>query len=148
MTLRFEIVGAENILCEVKEHEGDIQRRDDLWMATCFECFIGGTSADYLEWNFAPTGDWNCYEFTNYRNEMKAAEVQAPAINRTSTGDRARFEIDVSLGEELAFEVLKISLTAVVLEKGHEKPFYWALSHAGLKPDFHLRESFTLELGL
>lgn len=147
MTLRFEIIGSGNISCQLSEHDVASQRLDDLWKSTCFECFIAGASDNYQEWNFAPNGNWNAYDFDSYRKEMQPANVQPPSIARTSTSDRARFEIDFSVGEELSFEVLKISLTAVVLEKGDDKPFYWALSHAGAKSDFHLRESFTLELG-
>lgn len=73
-------------------------------------------------------------------------DVELPTVERTSIGDRARFQIDLSVGKEYSSVPMSISLTAVVLEKGDDKPFYWALAHSGVKPDFHLRESFTLEL--
>ncbi len=78
---------------------------------------------------------------------MRNIEVDGPAIERTSVADRARFQIDLALGEDFAQNNLILSLTAVVLEKSDVKPFYWALAHCAPKPDFHLRESFTLELG-
>jgi hypothetical protein len=145
VTLRFEIAGASFVMCEPASETP--RRRDELWKATCLECFIGGPTSSYQEWNFASGGDWAAYEFDGYRKEMRNAEVENPAVQRTSTADLARYEIDLVLNENFSLTLLQLSLTSVVLEKNDPKPFYWALSHAGPKPDFHLRESFTLELG-
>ncbi len=145
ITLRFEIDHASEVSCPgVNENP---LRRDELWKSTCLECFVGGSSTAYTEWNFAPNGDWAAYDFENYRAGMRNIESEFPTVERTSVGDRARFQIDLALGENIAADTLSLSLTAVVFEKGDEKPFYWALAHCGAKPDFHLRESFTLELG-
>lgn len=148
ITLRFEVAGAAAVVWPAEETEG--QRRDELWKKTCFECFIGGSTTSYVEWNFSPGGDWAAYEFDSYRAGMRPVAVPAPTIQQSSTGDLARYEIDFELGENAAWSSVAISLTSVVIEKNSDgilsAPFYWALSHAGTKPDFHLRESFTLEL--
>ena len=155
VTLRFESEGVANVVCAAPKPDMKIERLDELWKSTCLECFLGGSSPSYQEWNFAPNGNWAAYDFDEYRKDMQPAEVDAPSLHRTSTGDRARFEIDISLCEELTTGILQLGLTAVIIEKSSDgvltadsaKPFYWALSHNGPKPDFHLRESFTLELG-
>src|SRR5688572_2920766 len=55
------------------------ERGDQLWRTTCFEAFVRPLGADgYTEWNFAPSGQWACYEFSAYREGMVAAEVDNP----------------------------------------------------------------------
>lgn len=152
VTLRFEIEGASHVVWPPSNEsssrlDGGGERRDELWKETCLECFVGGTSASYAEWNFSPNANWAAYHFDGYRSGMKNAEIEsAPSIERTSSGDGARFQIDFDISDEFNAGVPSVSLTAVVLEKGDAAPYYWALTHAGPKPDFHLRQSFTLEL--
>ena len=144
VTLRFEVEGAAVVEWSVASEEP--QRRNELWKSTCFECFAGQSSSSYGEWNFAPNGDWAAYRFGAYRDRMESAEVLVPAVRRLSTEDLAGFEIDFSLPAEMQTGAVSFSMTAVILEKGDPAPFYWALVHSGAKPDFHLRESFILEL--
>src|SRR5689334_3335291 len=62
---------------------GQPERTDELWKTTCFEAFLrplGETS--YLEWNFAPSGQWASYEFSDYRDGMAEAEVTQPPYIR------------------------------------------------------------------
>jgi hypothetical protein len=134
------------------------RRRDELWRATCFECFLGSVAqSDYIEWNFSITGDWAAYAFKSYRSEMVQASVSAPQfhlpqLHLPTKSERLFFEVETDLPEELRssvadgldFSRLEASLTAVIVEVGQEKPFYWAVEHRREKPDFHARESFTL----
>ena len=154
INLRFEVHGADHVLWPAGTSTPS--RRDELWKTTCLECFVaiglnGAGAAAYEEFNFSPSGDWAAYRFESYRKGMKAEEVETPLLNARSSvrKDVLSFEIDFSLSVEFAefFErPLALSLSAVMLETSDPQPFYWALSHAGLKPDFHLRESFSLEL--
>ena len=149
INLRFEVQGAGG------------SRRDELWRTTCLECFVaiginGAGRVEYEEFNFSSSGDWAAYRFESYRAGMKLADVTVPQVNARSRvrGDVLEkvileFEIDFSLSAEFSEFLrrpLALSLAAVMVEKSDPKPFYWALSHAGSKPDFHLRESFSLEL--
>ena len=46
-------------------------RQDHLWQTTCFEFFLGLTDqSDYWEFNLSPSGHWNCYRFSDYRQGM------------------------------------------------------------------------------
>lgn len=46
----------------------DFSRADELWRTTCFELFLRRPGEDaYLEFNFAPSGQWAAYGFNAYR---------------------------------------------------------------------------------
>jgi len=54
-------------------------RRSELWLDTCFECFLGSAEeAAYLEFNFSPKGDWQCYAFEDYRQGMQVSDAWRP----------------------------------------------------------------------
>ncbi len=157
ISIQFEIEGASRVDWPVSNTSHG-RRLDDLWKQTCLECFIIGPqhvmSQRYDEWNFSSTQDWAAYSFTTYREGRANLEVRPPSIERIAIGDKIRFEIDLSLLPDhsdglsggLSGGRTRLGLTAVVIEKGDQVPFYWALAHTGEKPDFHLRESFTFEL--
>ena len=47
------------------------RRRDRLWEETCLELFLGTEDSDrYWEFNLSPSGNWNVYRFTRYREGM------------------------------------------------------------------------------
>lgn len=150
LTVVFEVLGSKAVIWP----EGEARRRDELWKATCLECFVAASGEKaYLEWNFSPSGAWQAYEFQDYRVERVDADVERPSFEviRPNQGDAAgdlvwRFEIDFDLPKRFHAKTLEVSLTAVVLEIGEDAPFYWALHHAGEKPDFHARSSFSFLL--
>ncbi len=124
---------------------------DGLWEHTCFEAFVAvpGRLA-YREFNFSPSGLWASYAFTAYRQRDESArEVAAPQIvTRRSAG---RLEVAATLPASVlpaGMEVLDVGLCAVVeaadvVDGQHS---YWALAHGAARPDFHLRDSFSLRL--
>ena len=66
-------------------------RTDGLWKSTCFEVFLLDPSKGaYLEFNFAPSGQWAAYQFDGYRSGMRELEISAPQIFSL---DPAHFEI-------------------------------------------------------
>ena len=120
------------------------RRRDDLWKTTCFEVFLRALGEDaYREWNFAPSGDWASYEFSGYRKDMRAAEVDSPPY--------VRMEDNLTwwaLGASIAVPAdsnWELGLSAVLEEKDGSKS-YWALAHPGDKPDFHAPGCFAAQL--
>jgi hypothetical protein len=124
-----------------------LRREDELWKTTCFEAFVSTPGLkSYWELNFSPGGAWNCYRFDDYRQGMReelgaqSVEIQPRAGFR---GYQLHAAIDLSSVLSLS-EALEVSLTAVI--EGDEQTF-WALRHAGARPDFHLRESFVARLG-
>jgi hypothetical protein len=119
-------------------------RAGDLWKTTCFEAFLreSGNEA-YQEWNFAPSGQWAAYSFSDYREEMAELEVRTPPYIRME--DNLTWW---TLGATIAVEAGKswdINLTAVLEEKDGTKS-YWALAHPAEKPDFHSPDCFVAKL--
>lgn len=122
--------------------EGEPGRSDDLWQTTCFEAFLRWDEAAYREWNFAPSGEWAAYDFTGYREGRTDSEVAAPYV---------RMENNLTwwaLGATIAVEAgvdWQLGLSAILEEKDGTKS-YWALAHAGDKPDFHDPGCFVARL--
>lgn len=120
------------------------RRRDELWKTTCFEVFLRALGEEaYREWNFAPSGEWASYEFSSYRKDMKAAEVDTPPYVRME--DNFTWW---ALGASIAVPAdsnWELGLSAVLEEKDGTKS-YWALAHPGDKPDFHAPGCFAAQL--
>jgi len=128
--------------------------REKLWEDTCFEVFLGIPGQEmYWEWNFSPSGDWALFEFTEPRRRAALPPMpQTPDVSVRSYGPALTLEaaVDVNFSPTLAWALqtrspIEASMTAVLK---HERGTYsyWALKHAGEKPDFHRRESFILRV--
>lgn len=123
-------------------------RKNNLWEETCFEFFVAAKNEmPYWEFNLAPSGHWNVYRFEAYRRGMRE-EARLSAlpftVNRPAQGATLQAEIDLRhLG--LGALSLQVGVTTVVKLKNGETR-YWAIEHCGAQPDFHLRESFIVEM--
>lgn len=112
-----------------------IERKDRLWESTCFECFLLGASGSYLEFNVTPSGEWNCFYFSDYRKcKTEFNQVHLTKAERTSFEFRCH----------IPFEVTHYQLSAV-LDIQNEGRAYYAFSHVkGDTPDFHDRDRFKV----
>lgn len=124
------------------------ERRSEIWKETCFEIFIGlKNSNNYWEFNLSPARHWNVYLFSSYREGMQ----EEPAFTS--------LPFNVSINSEtlllsLEFDLDKINLTdkkinagiSAVIKHSDSRMTYWALTHAGERPDFHKRDRFIIEL--
>ena len=115
-------------------------RKDELWQTTCFEAFwaIAGKKA-YWELNLSPSLDWNVYSFSGYRADQKPEN--RIKLEATKLANRFKTSVDLSKLGLKASEEIDLGLSAVIETKTVGNT-YWALTHKGLKPDFHLRKSF------
>ncbi len=134
-------------------------RADGLWKHTCFEAFVAvGASADYLELNFAPSGQWAAYRFQSYREGLAPAELEEPPAIALAPGKRGlelRAEVRLrgalpgggrsTAGAAAGTGPLRLALRAVV-EDEEGGLSYWALRHPPGRPDFHHPDSFALAL--
>lgn len=158
---RFQVTGLSAVaLAAPASHP---ERKNELWKSTCFEAFLKpvapalpGTDGEYLELNASPSGDWNAYRFTRYREGMR----EEPGITGLQVAfDRARgiLELSADLRRTGLAGPLDVGLTAVLLEATGDangpaesgatgRESFWALEHAGTRPDFHLARSFVLRL--
>jgi hypothetical protein len=134
-------------------------RAEGLWKHTCFEAFVGvDASADYLELNFSPSGQWAAYRFESYREGMAAAELEErPAIAIVPGKHGLELRAEVRLGGALpgggrstagaaaGKGDMRLALSTVV-EDEEGGLSYWALRHPPGRPDFHHPDGFSLAL--
>jgi hypothetical protein len=120
-------------------------RADELWRSTCFEAFIQPDGAEaYREWNFAPTGNWNAYDFSGYRQAMERADVDHPPYIRMED-NFTWWAVGATIATDAQVSA-RLGLSAVIEEKDGAKS-YWALAHSNEeKPDFHAADCFTAKL--
>ncbi|MDZ8104838.1 MAG: DOMON-like domain-containing protein [Nostoc sp. DedQUE12a] len=123
-------------------------RKHQLWEDTCFEFFLGiKNSQQYWEFNLSPAGDWNVYRFDGYRQGMREETALTILLfdvrNHT---DKLVLTLNIDLDKIISPEqIIEVAITTVIKCKDNGVT-YWALTHRGAKPDFHLRDSFILEL--
>lgn len=128
----------------------DAARKDGLWKNTCFEFFMRPTQTSaYLEVNLSPSGEWNVYEFDDYRKGMRESKIVKSVKVDTNFHDGClnvswslKFDKDVLNKKERGYLV---GITAVLEHRSGEKS-YWALKHCDENPDFHNAESFSTEI--
>ena len=124
---------------------------DDLWRHTCCELFAGvAGDAAYREYNWSPSGQWAMYGFSAYRvrdASRPALTLPAPGITFTpdAGGWTLRARMDAAALPGAASGQIELGVAAV-LEAADGSLSYWALRHAGTRPDFHRRETFVLRL--
>lgn len=124
------------------------RRQDRLWEETCLELFLGtADSGEYWEFNLSPSGHWNVYRFTGYREGMR----EEPAITSLPFDVRrdpealilaAEFGVGkiVPAGKDLA------ATAAAVIRTIDGGKSHWASIHPASRPDFHRRDGFALTL--
>ena len=119
---------------------------DGLWLHTCCEVFIGVSGeAAYREFNFSPSTEWAGYQFMSYRERCpEAPPLPAPQIDCQRREDGFHLSARLPHTALPVGHSLRLGLTAVI--QTPQGLSYWALHHAGPKPDFHLADSFTLSL--
>lgn len=122
------------------------QRLDNLWQTTCFEFFLAlPNAARYWEFNLSPAGHWNVYRFENYRAGMQPelAFSDLPFVIKV-IDERLLLDLVIDLTKLFSVQQSFELGVTTVLEDQHQQISYWAISHPGQIPDFHLRESFLL----
>ncbi len=133
-------------LTHLRLPSGPTGRRDGLWRHTCGEVFIGRTAKPaYREWNLAPSGAWQAYDFTAYRAGMRLAGVEPPVIHLDHGPSALTLTAHLPLQDPQDDGDIRLGVSAVLEDTGGALS-YWALSHPGERPDFHHPASFTLTL--
>jgi hypothetical protein len=145
LVLEYELVGdLDRVRIGTGRADGPTE---GLWRHTCMEVFVAVTPAGpYLEFNLAPEGQWAAYRFSGYRAGMAAlSAIRPPRIELRLQSDRLLLSADVELPADLSAAELHLGIAAVVENTGGQLE-YWALCHAGPKPDFHHPDSFSVEI--
>ena len=123
-----------------------MRRADFLWQQDCFECFIGHTDKPaYLEINANTAGEFNSYQFDDYRTPdvmppvaNHAYDVQS-FVHQDEVAFCFGFEI-INTATGMDVSQLKINPTVILYPviDGQAVPIYYAYQHA-VPPDFHQR---------
>jgi hypothetical protein len=123
-------------------------RKHELWEDTCFEFFLGiKDSVRYWEFNLSPAGHWNVYRFDGYRQGMQEETAfEKLAFSVHNQADALVLALDVDLDKIVSAEqAIEIGITTVI-KNIDSNVSYWALTHKGEEADFHVRDSFIVEL--
>jgi hypothetical protein len=140
LNLRYCMTGDLSAVIIPEEKVGE--RCDRLWEHTCFEFFFGiPGEAGYWEVNLSPSGDWNCYRLTGYREGL-VAEEKVGAVPFSVVRLPGELQLEVTF--ETA-DPVDLSVTMVV-EGVDGRVGYWAVAHCGQEADFHLRDSFVVKV--
>lgn len=119
-----------------------------LWENTCFECFFGVEGEQrYWEVNLSPSGEWNVYAFSDYRQGMREEEsVGQVGVQGYGQARQYLLKAVVPLPAGLAMDAsLELGLSAV-LRRADGRCDYRALVHPASRPDFHHRGGFVVIL--
>ncbi|BDI19048.1 hypothetical protein ANSO36C_48500 [Nostoc cf. commune SO-36] len=123
-------------------------RQHQLWENTCFEFFLGiKNSQRYWEFNLSPAGHWNVYRFDGYRQEMQEETAfEKLPFNVQNQADSLTLPLNINLDKIISVEqAIEVGITTVIKNRDDEVT-YWALTHKGAEADFHLWNSFIIEL--
>jgi hypothetical protein len=147
LSLRYRLEDPEGLVL-VPPASAAPRRCYDLWTSTCFEFFLAEPGAEpYWEVNLSPSGDWNLYRLSGYRQGL-APEPAIHALPFVLERDGGGLDLAVTLdlgALPLVGRPLELAVTAVVELQGGEI-LYWALRHPGEQADFHRREGFGLRI--
>jgi len=148
LSMRYVVQGEiENLL--LRPAFVSAARKDDLWQATCFEFFLAIKDLPgYWEFNMSPSSEWNVYVMDAYRRIgfREELSIQQLPFEFKQKDNAFALAISVDLTPFLHSEQkIQLGITAILQTKDGTET-YWALTHPGTQADFHLRESFVIEL--
>lgn len=123
-------------------------RRWLLWETTCLEFFLALPGHDdYWEFNLSPSGDWNVFHLTDYRQgiQEEMAITHLPLeIHRQP--DRLTISLTIDLQAILPADRPWEVAISTVLQHLDGRYTYWALNHPAPQPDFHHRAGFSITI--
>lgn len=147
LSIVYEILGDLSAI-EISATAETPVRKHALWRETCFELFLGAKSAcPYWEFNLSPTGHWNIYHFTAYRQGMKE-EPAFRSLPLVARRQRAALLLSVDIDIDRIIpsrHVVEAGISAV-MKTIDGTVTYWALTHPGPQADFHRRDSFIIDV--
>jgi hypothetical protein len=100
----------------------------------------------YREYNFAPSGDWAAYRFSDYRTGSLRLETAAPRV--VLERSPAALALTVTLDDEPLDALCNRRVGIACIVETRTEVSYWALAHPKGRPDFHAPRAFALTLAL
>jgi hypothetical protein len=147
LSLRCEVRGDLSKV-EIPASAEATRREGRLWGETCVELFLGTTdSTEYREFNISPSGHWNVFRFTDYREGMREepAFSSLPFVVRIEP-ETLELSMELDIGKILPGKKTIETGVAAVIRTTDGGKSHWALAHSSSRPDFHRRDGFALTL--
>lgn len=145
--LEFHLSGALDELV-IPQRGEQITRNNGLWETTCFECFLRCENSNgYREVNISPSGCWNVYRFSGYREGMGEESTVTSLPSKIQRTD-ASFSLCCLIPVQDLFQAdqgIRLGLSCVLEYKNGEKSFL-AITHPGEQPDFHHPDGMVQQL--
>ncbi|UNU73871.1 hypothetical protein LU293_02940 [Moraxella nasovis] len=115
----------------------NVTRQDYLWENNCLECFMSKDNVrQYYELNVALSGNFNIYQFQNYRTPNTLPPMQAAgSVSISQEYDDRMIIRHISVCVEIPISDIKHINPCVILYRDNTAYFY-AVQHA-TPPDFH-----------
>lgn len=137
LELHFTILDPDRLL-SWPEKTASPSRKVGLWQQTCLEFFSKNNhDPSYIEWNFSPSLDWNCFQFEDYRKpeNLLEKEILNPEFIFSSNSAPGKLkELKVKFPKPSGTEIN----VCAVLRENTGKFHYFALQHNFKhQPDFH-----------
>lgn len=148
LLLTFKISGPMSQLC-LPSREAVSGWKEGIWLNSCFSCFVlNQETGQYAEFIFSPSGDWCALSFDAYRRRADTQQTAwKPEIFTfiQAASDKAHMTVKFTLlPQQREKKIFCSGLAAILHLRHHAEPLYWALRHAGEKPDFHHPDSMVL----
>ena len=143
LRVRWRVEGAQRLVIPPFAGKG---RSDDLWQTTCFELFLRASDGpEYVELNLSPSERWAAWDFASYRADREDRPFpREPECTMRQGSSFAIFDAAIPRAG-LPAKDCAANFCAVIEEQGGTLS-YWALAHAGDKPDFHDPACFAATL--
>jgi hypothetical protein len=158
LIIKYELLGEVDKILYPNQTDRS-QRAEGLWDNTCFELFVKPIkSENYLEFNFSPSNQWNCYHFSTYRTDMtKYLKEDQINMNVDIQENSISLEVEINtmddtflenFNEDKIFYQANLSSLIVFNEEGTDfkKKYHYAYTHNDVFPDFHNHEKFSIFL--
>ncbi len=121
------------------------ERKIKLWEKTCFELFIKNARDEYLEFNFSPRFEWNCFYFQKKGDPLlEFLKMPSPAVDILYSFDKFFLVAEIKkefFPDNFITNDMSGGISSVLKMKNKEMT-YWALTHKDQKPNFHHFDSF------
>lgn len=145
LTLRFEVRGDLSKV-SIPVAGKTPRRKGRLWEGTCFELFLGTVdSPGYWELNLSPSGHWNFYRLTRYREGMREeTAIRSLPFDVRRDPEELLLAAEFGIGKIVPAGKDLVAAVAAVIGTNDGKKSHWALAHPSSRPDFHRREALTL----
>jgi hypothetical protein len=124
------------------------ERKNRLWEETCFELFLSPVDSEaYWEFNLSPSGDWNVFKFSAYRQGMQEEQAfETLPFTVEILTESMQLAVEIDPGKFIPDgKAVNVGISAVIKDV-HGERSYWALTHNEIKPDFHRKDGFLIVL--